>query len=413
MIKMKIRPMLMVVLMNILGFILLYLFRQGSDINLLYAMAAMCALNIAVYAAVQIFALGDVYLYLMVSMLVTIGIIMLFRLDYENGYRQLKWFAAGTVVYFISYFIYRRYGGWSRLAVFYMAAAVILYIVTLIFGYEVKGSKNWIKIKSFSIQPSEFIKILFCFSLAAFFSNKARNTETEKKFILFKRDDIVLAAFVYICIGFFIIQREWGTALLFFLVYFSMLVLYDAPPAIIIFNALIAIFGAYGGYLFTGHIKIRVSTWLDPWADATNRGYQIIQSLMAICSGGYFGAGIGNGNPYLIPEVHSDFIFSAICEEMGLFMGIAIIMLYFIFSYRGFKTAIKTNDAFDRALALTLVTSFAFQTFIIVGGVIKLIPLTGITLPFVSYGGSSMLSSFIMLGILTAISGGSRIAKDK
>lgn len=405
--------MLMVVLMNILGFLLLYLFRQGSDINLLYAMAVMCALNIAVYAAVQIFALGDVYLYLMVSMLVTIGIIMLFRLDYENGYRQLKWFAAGTVVYFISYFIYRNYGGWSRLAVFYMAAAILLYIITLVFGYEVKGSKNWIKIKSFSVQPSEFIKILFCFSLAAFFSNKAKNTEKDKKFTLFKRDDVVLAVFVYICIGLFIIQREWGTALLFFLVYFSMLVLYDAPSAIIILNALIAVVGAYGGYMLTGHIKIRVSTWLDPWADATNRGYQIIQSLMAICSGGYFGAGIGNGNPYLIPEVHSDFIFSAICEEMGLFMGIAIIMLYFIFSYRGFKTAIKTSDTFNRALALTLVISFAFQTFIIVGGVIKLIPLTGITLPFVSYGGSSMLSSFIMLGILTAISGGSRAVKDK
>ena len=107
----------MVVLMNILGFMLLYLFRQGSDIDLLYAMAIMCALNIAVYAAVQVFSLGDVYLYLMVSMLVTIGIIMLFRLDYENGYRQLKWFAAGTVVYFISYFVYRSHSGWNKLVI--------------------------------------------------------------------------------------------------------------------------------------------------------------------------------------------------------------------------------------------------------------------------------------------------------
>ena len=396
----------MVVLMNILGFMLLYLFRQGSDIDLLYAMAIMCALNIAVYAAVQVFSLGDVYLYLMVSMLVTIGIIMLFRLDYENGYRQLKWFAAGTVVYFISYFVYRSYIGWTKLGILYLAASVLLYVVTLAIGEEVKGSKNWIKIGTFSIQPSEFIKILFCFSLASFFSKKAECEEKPKKFALFKRDDIILAAFVYLCIGFFIIQREWGTALLFFLVYFSMLVLYDAPLLLTGINAFVAVFGAYGGYLFTSHIKIRVSTWLDPWADATNRGYQIIQSLMAICSGGYFGAGIGNGNPYLIPEVHSDFIFSAICEEMGLFMGIAIIMLYFIFSYRGFKTAIKTTDEFDRALSLAMVTSFAFQTFIIVGGVIKLIPLTGITLPFVSYGGSSMLSSFIMLGILTAVSHG-------
>ena len=408
MLKMRIRPIVMVVLINLLGFLLLYLFRQRTDVNLLYAMGIMCFLNIAVYAVVQLCSLGDVYLYLMVSMLVSIGIIMLFRLDPDNGYSQLKWFMAGTAVYFVSYFVYRSFNGWHRLAIIYMAGAVALYIITLAVGYEVNGSKNWIAIGKNSVQPSEFIKILFCFAVASFFCRKHESTGVLNKLAGIKRDDIVLAVFVYLCIGFFIIQREWGTALLFFLVYFSMMVLYDAPILLIVLNALIAVSGAYGGYLFTSHIKARVSTWLNPWADATNKGFQITQSLMAICSGGYFGAGIGNGNPYLIPEVHSDFIFSAICEEMGLFMGIAIIMLYFIFSYRGFKTAMNTDNEFDKAISLTLVTSFAFQTFIIVGGVIKLIPLTGITLPFVSYGGSSMISSFMMLGILTAVSHGRR-----
>lgn len=400
--------MLMVILLNLMGFSLLFLFRQGEDLNIFYAMAVMCLLNIAVYAVMYIFELGDVYLYLMVSMLVSIGMIMLFRLDPENGYSQIKWFITGTAVFFASYFIYRAFAHWDRLALVYMGLALFLYILTLAIGYEVNGSKNWIAVGKMSIQPSEFIKIFFCFVMASFFSKKQENTTIINKLAGIKRDDIILAAFVYICIGFFILQREWGTAVLFFLVYFSMLILYDAPLLLVLGNALVAVIGAYGGYLFTSHIKIRVSTWLDPWADATNRGYQIIQSLMAICSGGYFGAGIGNGNPYLIPEVHSDFIFSAICEEMGIFMGIAIIMLYFIFSYRGFKTAINASNNFDKALSLALVTSFAFQTFIIVGGVIKLIPLTGITLPFVSYGGSSMVSSFIMLGILTAVSCGNR-----
>lgn len=400
--------MLMVILLNLMGFSLLFLFRQSANFNIFYAMAVMCVLNITVYAVMNIFELGDVYLYLMVSMLVSIGIIMLFRLDPNNGYSQINWFVIGTGVFFISYFIYRLFSHWHKLTLFYMLSAIFLYVLTLIIGYEVNGSKNWIAIGSMSVQPSEFIKILFCFVMASFFSRKQENTTIINKLAGIKRDDLILGAFVYICIGFFIIQREWGTAVLFFLVYFSMLFLYDAPLLLILSNALVAILGAYGGYLFTSHIKIRVSTWLDPWADATNRGYQIIQSLMAICSGGYFGAGIGNGNPYLIPEVHSDFIFSAICEEMGIFMGIAIIMLYFIFSYRGFKTAINTENKFDKALSLALVTSFAFQTFIIVGGVIKLIPLTGITLPFVSYGGSSMISSFIMLGILTAVSSDGR-----
>ena len=147
------------------------------------------------------------------------------------------------------------------------------------------------------------------------------------------------------------------------------------------------------GYFATSHISSRVNVWPDPWADPTGKGYQVTQSLIAIASGGVFGSGLGAGNPYLIPEVHSDFIFAAICEEMGMFMGIAIILLYFIFSYRVFKVALITKNSFDKALSLGLVTCFGFQTFIIVGGVIKFIPLTGITLPFVSSGGSSMPSS--------------------
>lgn len=404
--RMRLRPILMIIMMNILGFSLLYMFRQGKDVNLLYCMAAMCALCIAVYAVMSVSELGDVYLYLMVAMLVSVGMIMLFRLDPSYGYSQIKWFAAGTAVFFASYFVYRSFSGWSKFTYLYMGAAVFLYLATLLFGEEIKGAKNWISIGGATVQPSEFIKILYCFAISSFFSRRHESNNFKERLAGVTKDDIILCGFVYLCIGFFIIQREWGTALLFFLIYFSMMILYDAPLVILLGNAAFATLGAYGGYLFTSHIKVRVSTWLNPWADATNRGYQIIQSLMAICSGGYFGAGVGNGNPYLIPEVHSDFIFSAICEEMGIFMGIAIIILYFIFSYRGFKTAIRTSDSYDRALCLSLVISFAFQTFIIVGGVIKLIPLTGITLPFVSYGGSSMVSSFIMLGILTAVSYG-------
>ena len=152
------------------------------------------------------------------------------------------------------------------------------------------------------------------------------------------------------------------------------------------------------------HIQIRVHTWLDPWADVAGSGYQIYQSLFAIASGGFFGTGLGQGRPGYIPEVHSDFIFSAICEELGLFGGFAIILLFFIFTYRGIKIALKLPDGFDKCVATGITVMFGIQTFIIIGGVIKMIPLTGITLPFISYGGSSLLSSFISLGILQAIS---------
>ena len=158
------------------------------------------------------------------------------------------------------------------------------------------------------------------------------------------------------------------------------------------------------GYKFLYHIQVRVATWLNPWDDISNTGYQITQSLFAIASGGYFGKGIGNGSPGYIPEVHSDFIFSAVCEEMGVFGGAAIILLFFLIAYRCFKIAITAKNPFDKAVCLGLTLMFSVQTFIIVGGVIKMIPLTGITLPFVSYGGTSIVVNFISLGIIQAIS---------
>ncbi len=403
--KTRIRPMLMVVLINIIGFLLLYFFYKTENIMVVRCGAALCLINIAVYFIMSRFELGDVYMFLMVSMLVSIGCIMLFRIDAHKGASQVIWFCVGIAIFFVCYAVFGVFKKWSSLTYLYIAMSIAMFAGTLIFGVTVNGSRNWIQIGENTIQPSEFIKILYAFTMACFFSKKQSSIEalnTKKFGVAIK--DWILFLYVYMCLGFLIIQREWGTAVLFMLVYFTMLLLYDANIRLIILNACLAILGATGGYMFTSHIKTRVSTWLDPWADATNKGYQIVQSLTAIASGGYFGTGIGNGDPYFIPEVHSDFIFSAICEEMGMFTGIAIIMLYFIFSYRGFKIALKTQNEFNKALSVALVSSFAYQTFIIVGGVIKMIPLTGITMPFVSYGGSSMVSSFVMLGILTAIS---------
>lgn len=151
-------------------------------------------------------------------------------------------------------------------------------------------------------------------------------------------------------------------------------------------------------------MKIRVITWLNPWGYIDGKGYQITQSLFAISEGGFFGTGLGLGHPYFIPHADTDFIFSAICEEMGLFTGIGIIMLFLILVYRGFKIALRQGNKFYRILALGISVLFGIQSFVILGGVLKVIPLTGITLPFISYGGSSILSSFIALGILQVAS---------
>ncbi len=403
--KIRLRPVIYLLLLNLMGFALLFLYKIPHDVNIIYAGLMILTVNVGIYCLMYFLDMGDVYMFLMVSILVSIGTIMLIRIDTEFGFNQVFWFCIGIIVFLASYLTFRLFKHWDKLLIFYIAVSFILFIVTLVFGESRGGSRNWISIGGRTVQPAEFIKISYIFALACFFT-----MDNDKWKILsgevwgIPKKDIAMNVFVYICLGFLLLQKEWGTAVVFFLTFYTMMFLYDTSKRLMLINLGLAIVGAVGGYFLTSHIRSRVVTWLDPWADASNKGFQITQSLFAITSGGYFGSGLGNGTPHLIPEVHSDFIFSAICEEMGIFTGIAIIMIYFIYSYRGFKIGLKVSNNFLKALTFGLVISFAFQTFIIVGGVIKLIPLTGITMPFVSYGGSSMVSCCIMTGILTAVS---------
>ena len=236
------------------------------------------------------------------------------------------------------------------------------------------------------------------------------------------KDELYLCIFAYVCMGaLMLVQREWGTALLLFLIYFAMTFVYRTNKllkfvnvagilAVVIFGYVI--FTSDVGKSLAEHISYRFEAWLDPWKDPRGKGgYQVIQGIMSMTNGGYFGTGLGLGAPYVVPANHNDFIFTSICEEMGMFTGIAVILLYFILTYRGTKVAIKSENEFLKASCLALVLSLGFQTFLIVGGVIKPIPLTGITLPFVSSGGSSMLVSYVMLGIITAFSFAGKKAK--
>lgn len=403
--RLRMRPVLYLLLLNLMGFFLLFMYKEPRDINILYAGLTVLAVNVGIYALMRFLDMGDVYLFLMVSILVSIGIIMLIRLDTGYGYNQVFWFGVGVIVFLLSYLTFRLFKHWDKLLLLYIIISFVLFAVTLIFGVSRGGSRNWIAIGGKTVQPSEFIKISYVFALACFFSAKKKKSGPLAGELLgIPKKFIAANIFVYMCLGFLLLQKEWGTAVVFFLTFYTMMFLYDAPKRLMLINALVLVVGLIGGYFITDHIYSRVDTWLNPWADATGKGYQITQSLFAITSGGYFGTGIGKGQPHFIPEVHSDFIFSAICEEMGVFTGIAIIMIYFIYSYRGFKIGLKAKSEFLKALTFGLVLNFAFQTFIIVGGVIKLIPLTGITMPFVSYGGSSMVSCCIMTGILTAVS---------
>jgi len=391
------RPAYLLLLMNLLGFGLLFAANQ-NNINIVYIGVGIMALYTIMYSVIVACKMGDKFIVPMACMLITMGIILLCRIRIDFGLRQIVWVAIGICVFFIAYAIYYNVRVWDKMWLLYFIGGTVLFLATLILGKTVNGSRNWIQLGSISFQPSELTKILYIMFLACYFSGswtKPIKRATPK---------FISLGATYLFIGFLVLQRDWGTILVLFSIYLFMIYVYENDIKFLLFNVGIASIVGILGYFFLHHIQVRVSAWLNPWEDISGTGYQITQSLFAIASGGYFGKGIGNGSPNYIPEVHSDFIFSAICEEMGVFGGAAVIILFFLIAYRCFKISIRTTNAYDKALSFGLTVMFAMQTFIIVGGVTKMIPLTGITLPFVSYGGTSIVVSFASLGIIQAIS---------
>ena len=275
--------------------------------------------------------------------------------------------------------------------------SVLLFLSTLIFGKAEGGAKNWLEFGSIGFQPTEFIKILLMFILGSFYTNY-------EKYKKYPYASYIIMAIIYFFVLMLFIQRDLGPAVMFMAMYMSVQFVYDPDIKAVLINIVLLVLGAIAGYFLFSHVRVRFDLWLDPWKDVYTSGRQIVQSLFAIAEGGFFGVGIGFGHPELIPVSVSDFIFPVICEEMGLFAGFAIILLYILLVYRGIKIALEQEYKFYRILAISATVMISIQAFLNIGGVTKLIPMTGITLPFMSYGGSSILSSFIALGILQVAS---------
>lgn len=343
---------------------------------------------------VQKFTRGDYYIMLIANMLFSIGILEIYRLNNKLAYRQIIWFCIGIVAFWIVYLILKYIKIWSKMYYFYAGVSYLLFIATILFGRRINGAKNWIRLGSnFAFQPSELIKIAFVFLIAAFYKNRDK----------FEKDILKrysLHFFFYTFLGFLFLQKDLGTVLVFSGVFIFAQYMYEPHRKYMFINLIILSFGAVLGYILFTHVKVRVKIWLDPFKYADGMGYQIIQGFYAIASGGFFGKGLGLGRPDYIPFAESDYIFASICEEMGILMGMGVVMLFLILTYRGIKTSMEQHNKFYKYVAFCLSLIFAFQSLIMFGGILKLIPLTGITIPFVSYGGSSILSSFIALGIL-------------
>lgn len=200
------------------------------------------------------------------------------------------------------------------------------------------------------------------------------------------------------------LQKDLGTALMYYLVTLLLFWAASSNLPLTLLGALGGVGAAVVGYRMFAHVRTRVAIWLNPWSDALGKGYQLVQALMAISSGGLFGLGLGMGQSRVIPAYSTDFIFAVLCEQFGILFGLCVVALYVILVMRGISIALRARTPFQALLALGVSLMIGLQTFVIIGGVVKLIPLTGITMPFVSYGGTSLVSCMGMVGLLCGVS---------
>lgn len=282
---------------------------------------------------------------------------------------------------------------------------IVLLVLPMLIGTEIYGSKLWIKIGTFTFQPGEFAKVFIVLFLAGYLAeNRELLSISNHSFLGIKlpRLRLLYPLFIVwgICLLVVAFERDLGSALLFYTIFLIMLYVATGRISYVLIGMILLVIGGFGMYQIMGHVRVRFQIWLDPFSDPQNLGYQIVQSLFSLADGGLFGTGIGKGMPTLIPVVSSDMIFAAIGEEMGLLGGSAVLMLFMLFAVRGLTTAARAKSDLAAFSAAGLTAAISFQAFTIVGGVTKLIPLTGVTLPFMSQGGSSLLASFVIVALL-------------
>lgn len=406
---------------------------QGLSWDLAQYTLGFLALFGAAHVAVRRFApYADPLLLPVVALLNGLGLVMIHRLDLAEGAlgaggprgpsanQQMLWTLVGVVAFCLvvafltDHRMLARYGYVCGLVglVFLLIPAILPSSMS-----EENGAKIWIRFHGFSIQPAEISKILLLIFFASVLVAKRSLFTSAGKHILGMnlprpRDLAPLLAAWIASVGVMVFEKDLGTSLL---LYASFLVLVyiatDRISWVLLGLSLFAI-GSVVAYHAFGHVRVRVETWLDPFADPDGAGYQMVQSLFSFATGGIFGTGLGNGQPGTVPAASTDFIIAAIGEELGLVGFAGVLMLYTILVIRGLRTAVAVRDSFGKLLAAGLASTLAIQLFIVVGGVTKLIPLTGLTTPWLSYGGSSLIANYVLLAILICISHSARRPLD-
>ena len=329
----------------------------------------------------------------LITFLCSIGILILSRISPARGISQGINYLIGLVAMVMFMLFVRHLKLFRRLPVPVALASLGLMVLPIVFGREQSGAKAWVALGGFTFQPSELVKVTLIMVNAV---------------LLSRRKLLLSMAFTGICLLTLVLQKDMGTAMLYYVTALSMM--YVATGSIPLLTG--GIVGA-GTALVLGynllkrmgfaHIDRRITAWLNPWGSYENEGFQTVQSLLAIVNGGPFGMGLGVGNASRIPLRDTDSIFPFIVNEMGIIFGVCMILIYIMILLRGVGIAMRCNGRFHALAALGCSVMLAFQTFVIIGGNINLIPITGVTLPFISYGGTSMLASLSLTGVLLGI----------
>jgi len=316
--------------------------------------------------------------------------------------KQVVWVLGGVLVLALASFVPWRMRWLKHYRYSWLLLGLLLVVVAAVFGVERNGARLWLSFGAFQFQPVELLKILLVVYLATYLDDR-RDLIERGSYRVFGLRILPLPYLLPILlmwgltIGLIVIQKDLGAALLFFTIFLAMLYLVTGRASYVVAGLLAFALGAAALYPLFGHVRARVDAWRDPWADPLGTGYQMAQALYSLASGGLGGAGLGQGDPTTVPESHTDFVFTAIGEELGLVGALALLLCYALFALRGYQIALRARDGFQQLLAAGLTTAIVAQTLIITGGATGLIPLTGITLPFVSYGGSSTLVNFAMI----------------
>ena len=318
-------------------------------------------------------------------MLLVTGFIMLMRLGKGYATKQMAFAAAICLASLFIPYLIEKFQYFDKLGWVYAITGIILLALVFVIGKEKYGAKNWIIIGRFALQPSEFVKILFVFFAAALLAKSTSFLNVAKVSVLAAVHVLILVA-----------EKDLGAALIFYITYIG-----ASGKAIYLGAGFMAgTVAAVAAYNLFTHVQTRVIAWSDPWGHIDRAGYQVAHSLFAIGTGGWFGMGLGEGMPGAVPVAESDFIFSAICEELGTFFGICLILVEISCFIMFINISLKMQRRFYKLAALGLSIEYIFQVFLTIGGVTKFIPSTGVTLPLVSYGGSSVISTVILFSII-------------